>query len=125
MGASGSANSATACSGVYRQGGRIYISSGAVVSNLVLEYGATLLVEKGAKVTNVSSSYGSIINAENGASVKKITTVVAESPDSDHDKKNGWADKKKKTINSYVMNSTPLLIDSLYDEIQLDEDSVS
>jgi len=125
VGAGGSANSATACSGFYRYGGGIYVSSGAVVSNLVLEYGATLLVEKGAKVTNVSSSYGSIIAAENGASVKKITAVAAESPDSDHDVKNGWADKKKKTINEYVMNSSPFEVVDIYDEIQLDEESAS
>ena len=57
--------------------------------------------------------------------MKKITAVAAESPDSDHDVKNGWADKKKKTINEYVMNSSPFVVVDIYDEIQLDEDYAS
>ena len=121
----GSLNGATLCSGVYRSGGALYVSSGAVVSNLVLEYGASLYIEKGAKVTNVSSSYGSYINAEKGATVKKITAVVAESPDSDHDEKNGW-EKKKKTINPYVMNDPNVtVINNSTDSIKFDENDMT
>ncbi len=110
----GTAADVTAASGYYRQGGSVFVSSGAVVSDLQLEYGAVLYVEKGAKVTNVSSSYGSLIRAEKGASVKKIKAVKAVSPDSDHDEKNGWEDKKNKTINSYILNSEAFVIDDNY-----------
>jgi len=121
----GSMNGATLCSGIYREGGMLFVSSGAVVTNLTLEYGACLYVEKGAKVTNVSSSYGSYIDMEKGATVKKITVVVAESPDTDRDVKNGWADKRKKTINKHIMDSTATLITESTDSIILDEDPMS
>ena len=111
----GHADVVSATSGYYRQGGYVYVSSGAVVSNLQLEHGAVLYVSKGAKVVNVQSSYGSLIRAEKGASVKKITLLdKTESPDSDHDEKNGWADKKKKTINSYILNSDAFVINDEY-----------
>ena len=110
----GHADVVSATGGYYRQGGYVYVSSGAVVSNLQLEYGAVLYVSSGGKIVNVQSSYGSLIRAEKGASVKKITAVKAESPDSDHDEKNGWADKKKKTINSYILNSDAFVINDEY-----------
>ena len=117
--------SATLCSGYYREGGALHISSGAVASDITLEYGACLYVSKGAKVTNVTSSYGSYIEVEKGATVKKITAVVAESPDTDHDVKNGWADKRKKTINKHIMDSEATLITESTDSIILDEDPMS
>ena len=122
----GSASGVTAASGYYRQGGIVCVSSGAVVSDLQLEYGAVLYVEKGAKVTNVTSSYGSLIQTEKGASVKKIKAVEAVSPDSDHDEKNGWADKKKKTINSYILNSEATVINSdSWPDLQFDENTMT
>ena len=109
----GKAEDVTVESGYYRQGGYVYVSSGAVVSNLQLDYGSILYVSSGGKVVNVNSSYGSLIAAEKGATVKKIKKgVEAVSPDSDHDEKNGWADKKKKTINSYILNSKATVINS-------------
>ncbi len=118
-------NSATLCSGGYRDGAAFYISSGGTASDLTLEYGACLYVSKGAKVTNISSSYGSYIEVEKGASVKKITAVEAWSPDCDYDKLNGWADKKKKTINDHIVDSTPTLITSDSYGIQIDENEAS
>ena len=114
---------ATVCSGVYRNAGCVYVSSGAVVTNIALEYGTNLYVEKGAKVTNIRSSYGSYISTEKGASVKKITAVAATSPDCDYDEKNGWENKKKKIINSYVVNSKATVLngDSWGDPIKFDE----
>ena len=117
----GHADVVSAAGGYYRQGGYVYVSSGAVVSNLQLEYGAVLYVSKGAKVTNVTSSYGSLIVAEKGATVKIKKGVEAVSPDSDHDEKNGWADKKKKTINSHVLESKALVIDEFYSYLPFDE----
>ena len=116
----GSLNSAVVSGGVFRQGGVICVSSGAVVSNLKLEYGAVVSVGKGAKVLNVSSSYGATIISEKGAAVKVTETIKAESPDSDRDEKNGWKDKKKKTVNDLVMNSKPFEIDAETDNIQFD-----
>ncbi len=107
-------NDATVESGIYRQGGYIRVSSGAVLSNITLEYGARLFVSKGAKVTNVTSSYGSLIIAAKGATVKKIKAKEAVSPDSDHsddtnkENGNGWKDKKKKTVTDAVLNSEAL-----------------
>lgn len=116
-------NGATLCGGVYMNAGGLYVSSGAVVTDLKLEYGATLYVAKGAKVTNVTSSYGSYIELEKGASVKKITAVAAESPDTDHDLYNGWTDKKKKIVNSHVTESKATVIDDslLGESIQFDD----
>ena len=123
----GSLNGARLCSGVYQNAGTLFISSGAVVSNITLEYGACLYVEKGAKVTNVTSSYGSFISTEKGASVKITKTIKAESPDSDHDEKNGWADKKKKIINSHVTESkaTVLTDSDIGVSIKFDETSMT
>ena len=121
----GTAADVTAESGYYRQGGYVYVSSGAVVSDLQLGYGAVLYVGKGAKVTNVTSSYGSLIRTEKGASVKIKAKKEAVSPDSDHDEKNGWADKKKKTINSHVLESKALAIDGFYSCLPFDENSMT
>ena len=113
VGSGGRLDDATVYSAFYRQGGYINASSGAVLSDITLEYGARLYVSKGAKVTNVTSSYGSLIIAEKGATVKKIKAQEAVSPDSDHsdtDKEtgNGWKDKKKKTVTDAVLNSEAL-----------------
>lgn len=118
-------NGATLRGGGYRDGAAFYISSGGTASDLTLEYGARLYVSKGAKVTNISSSYGSYIEVEKGATVKKITAVEAWSPDCDYDKLNGWADKKKKTINDHIVDSTPTLITSDSYGIQIDENEAS
>lgn len=120
-------NGATLCGGVYRNAAYVCVSSGAVASDITLEYGACLYVVKGAKVTNVTSSYGSYIELEKGASVKKITAVAAESPDTDHDLYNGWADKKKKVINSHVTESkaTAITDDLLGESIQFDDDPMT
>ena len=121
----GHADVVSAAGGYYRQGGYVYVSSGAVVSNLQLEYGAVLYVSKGAKVVNVQSSYGSLIVAEKGASVKKIKAVEAVSPDSDYDEKNGWENKKKKIINSHVLESKALVIDEFYSSLPFDENTMT
>ncbi len=122
----GKAEDVTVESGYYRQGGYVYVSSGAVISNLQLDYGSILYVSSGGKVVNVNSSYGSLIQTEKGASVKKIKAVEAVSPDSDHDEKNGWADKKKKTINSYILNSEATVISSdSWPDLQFDENPMT
>lgn len=118
-------NGATLCSGGYRDGAAFYISSGGTASNLTLEYGACLYVGKGAKVTNISSSYGSYIEVEKGATVKKIKAVEAVSPDCDYDELNGWANKKKKTINEHIVDSTPTLLSPMTYEVQIDENEAS
>ncbi len=125
VGSGGRLDDATVYSAFYRQGGYIKASSGAVLSDITLQYGARLYVSKGAKVTNISSSYGSYIEVEKGATVKKITAVEAWSPDCDYDKLNGWADKKKKTINDHIVDSTPTLITSDSYGIQIDENEAS
>ena len=122
----GRLDDATVYSSFYRHGGYITASSGAVLSDIKLQYGARLYVQKGAKVTNVTSSYGSYIEVEKGASVKITKTVVAESQDTDYDVKNGWADKKKKTINEHVVNSDPLVINKkMSDSIKFDENNMT
>jgi autotransporter passenger strand-loop-strand repeat protein len=118
-------NSATLCSGGYRNGAAFYISSGGIASDITLEYGARLFVSKGAKVTNVTSSYGSLIIAAKGATVKKIKVVKAVSPDSDHsddtNNGNGWENKKKKTVGNAVLNSDALTITKeMYSSIEFD-----
>ena len=118
---SGFVSNAVASGGIYLEGATVYVSSGAVVSNLVLEYGAFLYVEKGAKVVNVTSGYGSLIAAEKGGTVKVTGALAVESQDCDHDEKNGWDDKKKKTVNELVMASSPVEIDRSTSEIKFDE----
>jgi len=119
----GTANHVSACSGSYMDAGTIRVSSGAVVSSLVLERGSYLYVEKGAKVVNVTSGYGSVIVTEKGATIKKVTKgTVFESDDSDGDEKNGngWKDKKKKTVYDSVLDSTATEIDIHTNRIQFD-----
>ncbi len=127
VGSGGRLEDATVYSAFYRQGGYIKASSGAVLSDITLQYGARLYVSKGAKVTNVTSSYGSYIELEKGATVKKITAAEAWSPDCDYDTLNGWADKKKKkkTINEHVVNSTPTPISNKTYDVQIDENKAS
>ena len=124
---SGKLNEATVLGGVYHGAAYITASSGAVLSDITLEYGACLYVSKGAKVTNVTSSYGSLIVAEKGATVKITKTIKAESPDSDHsddtnkENGNGWKDKKKKTVTDAVLNSEALTIKKgMYSSIEFD-----
>ena len=116
----GSLNSAVVSKGAFRQGGILCVPSGAVVSNIKLEYGAVVSVGKGAKVLNVSSSYGATVISEKGATVKITKTIVAESPDSDRDEKNGWKNKAKKTVNDLVMKAEPFEIDAETYDIQFD-----
>jgi autotransporter passenger strand-loop-strand repeat protein len=114
-------NSATLCSGNYRNGAIFYISSGGIASNITLEYGAVLFVSKGAKVTNITSSYGSLIVAAKGATVKNIKAKPAVSPDSDHDETNGWENKKKKTVKNDVLKSDALTLSKpIYSSIEFD-----
>ena len=120
----GTASSVTAIGGVYRSGAEIFVSSGAVVSGLTLEYGARLYVEKGGKVVNVSSSYGSLIVAKKGATVKVTKTIAAESEDSDHDVENGngWENKKKKTVYDSILDSTATQIGSNTNDVRFDDE---
>ena len=120
----GTANHVSACSGSYMDAGTIRVSSGAVVSSLVLERGTYLYVEKGAKVVNVTSGYGSVIITEKGATIKKITKgTVFESDDSDGDEKNGngWKNKAKKTVCDSLLDSNATEIDNHTIQIKFDE----
>jgi autotransporter passenger strand-loop-strand repeat protein len=124
----GKLNSAVVSGGLYRDGGMVYVSSGAVVSNLQLGDGTTLYVEKGGKVVNVQSSYGSFISTEKGATVKNIKAGEKNySKDCDYDGQNGW-DTKNKKINFYVTDlAKPLeFTNSVYDyDIKFDTGEMS
>ena len=120
----GTVNHVSACSGSYMDAGKIRVSSGAVLSSLVLERGSYLYVEKGAKVVNVTSGYGSVIVSEKGATIKNVTKGTEfESEDSDGDGKNGngWKNKAKKTVYDSLLDSNATEIDNHTIQIKFDE----